>query len=93
MASHNAYLQQFQRVALAVPAFAGIAMASGRADQGTSPACLLISAAEKYAVRALVDVIPAVLQATQCCGFDWSSFTVLQALVTGWHILGHVLGA
>jgi len=93
MASHNAYVQQFQRVALTVPAFAGAAMASGRADQAASPACLLISAVEKYALRALVDLIPAVLQATQGCVFSWSSLSILQALMTGWHILGRVLGA
>ena len=92
MGSQNAYLQQFQRVALAVPAFAGIAMASGRADHAASPACLLVSAAEKYAVRVLVDLIPVILQGTQSCGFNWTSFSVLQVLVTGWHILGRVLG-
>ena len=93
MASHNAYIQQFQRVALTVPAFAGLAMASGQVDQATSPACFLVSAAERYAVRLLVDLIPAVWQISQGCGFDWSSFSILQALVTGWHILGRVLGA
>jgi hypothetical protein len=93
MASHNAYVQQFQRVALAVPAFAGLAMASGGADQAASPACFVVCAAEKYAVKALVDLIPAILQASQGCCFNWSSFSILQALVTGWHILGRVLGA
>jgi len=92
MTSHNAYIQQFQRVALTVPAFAGLAMASGRADQAASPACLLVSTAEKYAVRLLVDLIPAVWQASQGCDFNWSSFSIIQMLVTGWHILGRVLG-
>jgi len=92
MASHNAYLQQIQRVALAVPAFAGVAMASGRADQAASPACLLVSAAEEYAVRTLVEVIPTILQASQGCGFSWSSFSFFQLLVTSLQILNGVLG-
>ncbi|HJZ64638.1 MAG TPA: hypothetical protein VKD70_09980 [Candidatus Acidoferrum sp.] len=93
MASHSAYVQQFQRITLAVPAFVGLAMATGRADEAASPACLLVSAAQEYALRALVDLIPAVLQATEGCGFNWSSFSLLQVLVTGWHILGGMLGA
>jgi hypothetical protein len=93
MASYNTYLQQIQRVALAVPAFAGVAMVSARADQAASPACLLVSAAEKYAFRALVDLIPAILQGSQGCGFGWSSFSVLEVLVTSLQILGRVLGA
>ena len=93
MARQHAYFQQFQRVALAVPAFAGLAMASGQADQTVSPACLLVSAAEKYAVRLLVDVIPAVWKASSGCGFNWASYSIVQTLVTGAHILGRVLGA
>jgi hypothetical protein len=92
MASYKTYLQQIQRFTLAVPAFAGVAMASGRADQTASLGCLLVSAAEKYAVRALVELIPAILQGSQGCGLSWSSFSVLQVVVTSLQILGRVIG-
>ncbi len=94
MARQHTVPQQIQRVAAAVPAVAGVAMISG-SQQGASPVCLLVGTAEKYAFRLLVDLVPAALQAFQGCASDslWSSLSAGHLIVTGWHILGRVLGA
>jgi len=93
MASQHTLFQQAQKAAVTVPAFAGIAMASGQ--QAVSPLCLVIGTAEKYAVRLLLDLVPAVWQALQGCVFDspWSSLSAGQLIVTGLHILRLLCGA
>jgi len=94
MARQQTIHQQIQRVAAAVPAFAGMAVVSGT-QQGVSPFCLLAGTAEKYAFKLLLDLIPAAFQAFQGCGSDslWSSLSIGHFFVTGWHILARVLGA
>ena len=88
MASQHTLFQQAKKVAVTVPAFTGIAMASGQ-QHAVSPLCLLVGTAEKYAVRLLLDLVPAVWQAFQGCVLDshWSSLSAGQLIVTGLHIL------
>ena len=96
MASQHTFFQRAPKFAVAVPAFAATAVFSGSENQAASPLCLLVGTAEKYAVRLLLDLVPAAWQAFQGCAFGdshWSSFSVAQLLVTGWHILGRLLGA
>jgi hypothetical protein len=94
MARQQTIHQQIQRVAAAVPAFAGIAMVSG-SQQGASPLCLLAGTAEKYAFKLLLDLVPAAFQAFQSCGSDslWNSLSAGHLIVTGVHILQLVFGA
>jgi len=93
MARQQTIHQQIQRVAAAVPAFAGMAVVSGT-QQGVSPFCLLAGTAEKYAFKLLLDLIPAAFQAFQGCGSDslWSSLSIGHLIVTSMQILGRVLG-
>lgn len=93
MARQHRLSRQIQRVAVTVPAFAGIAMLSGPQQQGASPLCLLVGVAEKYAVKLLVDMVPAVFQAFQGCDSHWSSLSAGHLIVTGWHVLRLMCGA
>lgn len=95
MARQDTLFRQAQKVAAAVPAFAGIAMLSGPQQQGTSPLCLLVGTAEKYAFRLLLDLIPAAARAFQGCASDsfWSSLNAGHLIITGLHIFRLVFGA
>jgi hypothetical protein len=93
MARQHTISRQIQRFAVTVPAFAGIAMLSGPQQQSATPLCLLVGAAEKYAIRLLVDMVPAVFQALQGCDSHWSSLSAGHLIETGCHILRLVCGA
>ena len=95
MAVRHTLFQQVQRVAAGAPVYAGLAVVSRQQHQAPSALCHLLSAVEKHLVALLVDLAPAVWTAFEGCVFDshWSSFSLVQLLITGWHVLGLVLGA
>jgi hypothetical protein len=94
MAKQHKLFRQAQKFAVTVPAFAGLAMASGQ-QQDASFICLFAGSAEKYAFKLFLNLVPTAWQAIQGCAFDghWSAISAIGFLVSTWHVLRTIIGA